>query len=117
MAGIYDEFAAVVVELLKEFGAQTMWERPASAQIIDGEEVSTPMESGTVLGVRSKWSWSERQNATIQQTDIKFVTDAERDIKIGDLIILNGLRLRAENATPIEPIEGKRLAYILQLRA
>ena len=116
MAGFnYSGLKRKVNPLIKRFGMTATVTRPGTVDRVDGEEVVTPATSFDVIGLREEYKPSEIDGTRIVAGDVKFLCQAVKQVKVGDLVNLNGTDYRVVNPNPLQPA-GTTLLFQLQLR-
>lgn len=116
MAINYLRMRATATRLLTENGAQYTLTRGGAVQRDEnGREVKTPAVSATVTGVITEYQPREIDNSLVLTGDIKLTATYETEIRIDDLIVIDGRTYRVEQPNPVKP--GKVLiSYKVQLR-
>lgn len=100
---------------IKKFGMTVTVTRPGSVDRVDGEEVVIPPTSFDVIGLREEYKPSEIDGTCIVAGDVKFLCQAVEQLRVGDLVNLNGTDYRVVNPNPLQPA-GTTMLFQLQLR-
>ncbi|QHR76434.1 putative structural protein [Escherichia phage jat] len=116
MAGFnYAGLKRKVNPLIKKFGMMATVTRPGSVDRVDGDEVIIPPTSFDVIGLREEYKPSEIDGTRIVAGDVKFLCQAVKQVKVGDLVSLNNTDYRVINPNPLQPA-GQTMLFQLQLR-
>lgn len=116
MAGFnYAGLKRKVNPLIKKFGMTVTVTRPGTVDRVDGDEVVIPATSFDVIGLREEYKPSEIDGTRIVAGDVKFLCQAVKHVKVGDLVSLNGTDYRVINPNPLQPA-GATMLFQLQLR-
>ena len=116
MAGFnYAGLKRKVNPLIKKFGITVTVTRPGSVDRVDGDEVVIPPTSFDVIGLREEYKPSEIDGARIVAGDVKFLCRAVEQLRVGDLVNLDGTDYRVINPNPLQPA-GTTMLFQLQLR-
>ncbi|HHU3936672.1 TPA: hypothetical protein ACUB0U_000263 [Citrobacter freundii] len=81
-----------------------------------GKEVISPAETATVTGVITEYSTREIDGSLIATGDKKLAATFETEIRIGDLIDIDGKKWRVVQPNPVKPADVL-ISYNIQLRA
>lgn len=103
-------------KVIDKFGASLTAKRPAYTERINGSEVRHPATTYPIVGVKYEYSPKEIDGTRILAGDCKFICSGSFDVKVGDLIPIDGKDHRVVNTGPVKPA-AVGVAYILQLRA
>lgn len=90
MAINYPRMRATATRLFTENGATYQLTRGGGVEFVGGVEVDIPLESFPVIGVISSYSPGEIDGTLIQNGDVKMSATADVEIRIGDLIMVDG---------------------------
>lgn len=90
--------------------------RPGTIEVIGGVEHETPAVTFTAIGVRTDYRPGEIDGTVIQNGDVRIVFTADAELKIGDLVDVDGTQYRIEKPNPVKPAD-LLLCYRAQLRA
>lgn len=104
-----------VNQRIKKFGMTVTVTRPGSVDRGDGDEVVIPPTSFDVIGLREEYKPREIDGTRIVAGDVRFLCQAVKQVKVGDLVNLNGTDYRVVNPNPLQPA-GTTLLFQLQLR-
>ncbi|MDN0096564.1 hypothetical protein [Yersinia rohdei] len=116
MAINYPWMRATATRLITENGAAYQLSRGGGVEFISGVEVDIPLEAHTIIGVISSYSPGEIDGTLIQNGDVKMSATADIEIRIGDLIMVNGKKHRVIKPNPVNPA-ALLICYKPQLRA
>lgn len=116
MAINYLRTRATATRLITENGAAYQLSRGGGVELIGGIEVDIPLEAHTIIGVISSYSPSEIDGTLIQNGDVKMSATADIEIRIGDLIMVDGKKHRVIKPNPVKPA-ALLICYKPQLRA
>lgn len=116
MAINYLRMRATATRLLTENGAQYVLTRGGTVQRDEnGREVKTPAVTATVTGVITEYQPREIDNSLVLTGDIKLAATFETEIRVDDVIDIDGRKYRVMQPNPVKP--GKVLiSYNVQLR-
>lgn len=81
-----------------------------------GKEVTTPAITATVTGVITEYSTREIDGSLIATGDKKLAATFETEVRIGDLIDIDGKKWRVVQPNPVKPADVL-ISYNIQLRA
>ncbi|CNF22612.1 TPA: hypothetical protein PXN96_003894 [Yersinia enterocolitica] len=116
MAINYPRMRATATRLLTENGIAYQLTRGGGVEFVGGVEVDIPLESFSVIGVISSYSPGEIDGTLIQNGDVKMSATADVEIRIGDLIMVDGKKHRVIKPNPVKPA-ALLICYKPQLRA
>ncbi len=116
MAINYPRMRAIATRLITENGIACQLMRGGGVKFIGGIEVDIPLEAHTIIGVISSYSPSEIDGTLIQNGDVKMSATADIEIRIGDLIMVDGKKHRVIKPNPVKPA-ALLICYKPQLRA
>lgn len=116
MAINYLRMRATATRLLTENGAPHSWTRGETVTRVNGREVTTPGELGTVVGVVTAYDPKEIDGTLIQKGDVLLVATYQTEISIDDRIEIDGKKYRVINPHPVKP-STVLICYRVQLRA
>ncbi len=101
MAINYPRMRATATRLFTENGATYQLTRGGGVEFVGGVEVDIPLESFPVIGVISSYSPGEIDGTLIQNGDVKMSATADVEIRIGDLIMVDGKNTESLNLIPL----------------
>lgn len=116
MAINYPRMRATATRLITENGIACQLTRGGGIEFICGIEVDIPLEVHTIIGVISSYSPSEIDGTLIQNGDVKMSATTDIEIRIGDLIMVDGKKHRVIKPNPVKPA-ALLICYKPQLRA
>ncbi|EKM5720980.1 hypothetical protein WIC93_09775 [Enterobacter cloacae] len=113
----YRRMRATATRLLTENGKTYQLTRGGST-VRDqfGKEVTTPTTIATVTGVITEYSSREIDGSLIATGDKKLAATYETEVRIGDIIDINGQKWRVVQPNPVKPADVL-ISYNIQLRA
>ena len=116
MAINYQRMRATATRMLRQNGATYNVTRKGSVTVIGGVEHKTEAVGFTAVGVKTEYAPGEIDGTVIINGDVQIVFTAEKEIKIGDVVDINGTAHRVVKPNPVEPA-ALVLCYKPQLRA
>lgn len=112
----YAKLQAKAGKVIDRFGGEVDARRPAYTTRENGQEVIHPAISYNVTGVKYDYAPAEIDGTRILAGDCKFLVSGAYDIRVGDIIPIDGKDHRVINTGDIQPA-AVGVAYILQMRA
>lgn len=116
MAINYQHMQATATRMLKQNGVEYDVTRKGSVTVIGGIEHKTDDVQFTAVGVKTEYAPGEIDGTVIINGDVRLTFTAEREIKIGDLVDIDGTQHRVIKPNPAKPA-SLVLCYKAQLRA
>ena len=116
MAIDYQRMQARTTRMLRQNGATYNVTRKGSVTVIGGVEHKTEEVRFTAVGVKTEYAPGEIDGTVIVNGDVQIVFTAEQEMKIGDLIDVDGVSHRVVKPNPVKP-GAVVLCYKAQLRA
>lgn len=116
MAIDYQRMQARTTRMLRQNGATYNVTRKGSVTVIGGVEHKTEAVRFTAVGVKTEYAPGEIDGTVIINGDVQIVFTAEQEMKIGDLIDVDGVSHRVVKPNPVKP-GAVVLCYKAQLRA
>lgn len=116
MAINYQQMQATTTRMLKQNGIAFNVTRKGTLIVIGGVEHRSEDIQFTATGVKTNYASGEIDGTVIENGDVRIVFTAEKEIKTGDLIDVDGVRHRVVKPNPVKP-GGVVLCYKSQLRA
>ncbi|EOG5746930.1 TPA: hypothetical protein ACH1TP_004360 [Enterobacter roggenkampii] len=116
MAINYQRMQATAIRMLKQNGIAYNVTRKGSLIVIGGVEHRSEDIQFTAIGVKTDYAPGEIDGTVIENGDVRIVFSAEKDIKTGDLIDVDGVSHRVVKPNPVKP-GAVVLCYKSQLRA
>ncbi|UUR70762.1 hypothetical protein [Enterobacter asburiae] len=116
MAINYQRMQATTTRMLKQNGIAYNVTRKGTLIVIGGVEHRSDDIQFTARGVKTDYAPGEIDETVIENGDVRIVFSAEQEIKIGDLIDVDGVIHRVVKPNPVKP-GGVVLCYKSQLRA
>lgn len=115
MAKFYPRMKSLADRLLPEYGTAYSVIRKGTTTVINGKEVTEPDQLFNATGVKTDYQPREIDGALIKAGDIRIVFQAEPEIKIGDLINVDGAQYRVVQPNPVKPAD-LTLCFKAQMR-
>lgn len=115
MAFDYRALKRKVTPIIARFGYPVAVTRPGGVDRSTGSQVIRPDTTFNIVGLKVDYDPKEIDGSRVQAGDIKFLCQAENEMKIGDLVMVDGAQWRVENPNPLAPA-ATTLLYQLQLR-
>ena len=115
MAINYQRMQATAIRMLKQNGIAYNVTRKGSLIVIGGVEHRSEDIQFTAIGVKTDYAPGEIDGTVIENGDVRIVFSAEKDIKTGDLIDVDGVSHRVVKPNPVKP-GAVVLCYKSQLR-
>ncbi|MEP8697741.1 hypothetical protein ABKV89_02825 [Enterobacter hormaechei] len=116
MAIDYQRMQARTTRMLRQNGALYNVTRKGSVTVIGGVEHKTDDIQFTAIGVKTEYAPGEIDGTVIVNGDVRIVFNAEQEIKIGDVVDIDGTAHRVIKPNPAKPA-SLVLCYKAQLRA
>ncbi|ELV2844677.1 hypothetical protein VU607_01460 [Enterobacter cloacae] len=116
MAIDYQRMQARTTRMLRQNGATYNVTRKGSVTVIGGVERKTDDVQFTAIGVKTEYAPGEIDGTVIVNGDVRIVFTAEQEIKIGDVVDIDGTAQRVIKPNPAKPA-SLVLCYKAQLRA
>ena len=116
MAIDYQRMQARTTRMLRQNGATYNVTRKGSVTVICGVEHKTEAVRFTAVGVKTEYAPGEIDGTVIVNGDVQIVFTSEQEIKIGDVVDIDGTAHRVIKPNPAKPAVLV-LCYKAQLRA
>ncbi|MFZ5050008.1 hypothetical protein ACOY5N_03135 [Enterobacter kobei] len=116
MAINYQRMQARTTRMLKQNGVAYNVTRKGSVTVIGGVEHKTEEVRFTAVGVKTEYAAGEIDGTVIVNGDVQIVFTAEQEVKIGDVVDIDGTANRVVKPNPVKPAVLV-LCYKAQLRA
>ena len=116
MAINYQQMQATTTRLLKQNGIAYNVTRKGTLIVIGGVEHRSEDIQFTATGVKTDYAPGEIDGTVIVNGDVQIVFTAEQEIKIGDVVDIDGTAYRVVKPNPAKPAVLV-LCYKAQLRA
>ncbi|EOZ3195837.1 hypothetical protein ACQL2C_004299 [Yersinia enterocolitica] len=116
MAINYPRMRTNATRLITENGTTYQLTRGGGVEFVGGVEIDIPLETHTIISVKSSYEPSEIDGTLIQNGDVKMSATADVEIRIGDLIMVDGKKHRVIKPNPVNPA-ALLVCYKPQLRA
>ncbi|RTN95722.1 hypothetical protein [Enterobacter sp. WCHEn090032] len=116
MAINYQQMQATATRMLKQNGMAYSVTRKGSVTVIGGVEHKTDDVHFFAVGVKTEYEPGEIDGTVIKNGDVRIVFTAEQEIKIGDVVDIDGTAYRVVKPNPAKPA-ALVLCYKAQLRA
>lgn len=111
----YQLMQARTTRMLRQNGTEYSVIRKGSVTVIGGVEHKTDDIQFTATGVKTDYAPGEIDGTVIENGDVRIVFTAEKEIKTGDLIVVDGVSHRVVKPNPVKP-GAVVLCYNSQLR-
>ncbi len=115
MAKFYPRIKSLADRLLPKYGTSYSVTRKGAITVINGLEVTEPDRIFSTTGVKTDYQPQEIDGTLIKTGDIRIVFQAEPEIKIGDLVLVDGVKHRVLQSNPVKPAD-LMLCFRAQLR-
>lgn len=112
----YLRMQARTTRMLRQNGALYNVTRKGPVTVIGGVEHKTEEVRFAAVGVKTEYTPGEIDGTVIVNGDVRIVFTAEQEIKIGDVVDIDGTAYRVVNPHPAKPA-SLVLCYKAQLRA
>ncbi|HFV9215007.1 TPA: hypothetical protein ACIAHZ_004393 [Enterobacter roggenkampii] len=116
MAINYQRMQATTTRMLKQNGIAHNVTRKGTLIVIGGVEHRSEDIQFIATGVKTDYAPGEIDGTVIENGDIRIVFTAEKEIKIGDVVDIDGTAYRVVKPNPVKPAVLV-LCYKAQLRA
>ncbi|EOF5296648.1 hypothetical protein ACK1FV_003813 [Salmonella enterica] len=116
MAINYQRMQARTTRMLKQNGVAYNVTRKGSITVVGGVEYKSEAVLFSAVGVKTEYDPSEIDGTVIKNGDVQIVFTAEQEIKIGDVVDIDGTAHRVVKPNPVKPA-AQVLCYKAQLRA
>ncbi|WP_338658694.1 hypothetical protein [Yersinia intermedia] len=116
MAINYPRMRMNATRFFTENGTTYQLTRGGGVELVGGVEVDTPLEIHTITSIKSSYEPGEIDGTLIQNGDVKMSATADVEIRIGDLIMVDGKKHRVIKPNPVKPA-ALLICYKPQLRA
>lgn len=116
MAINYPRMRTNATRLITENGTTYQLTRGGGVELVGGVEIDIPLETHTIISVKSSYEPGEIDGTLIQNGDVKMSATADVEIRIGDLIMVDGKKHRVIKPNPVNPA-ALLICYKPQLRA
>ena len=116
MAIDYQRMQARTTRMLRQNGVSYNVTRKGSVIVVGGVEHKTDAIEFTAVGVKTEYAPGEIDGTVIINGDVQLVFTAEQEIKIGDVVDIDGTSYRVVKPNPAKP-SAQVLCYKAQLRA
>lgn len=112
----YERMRATATRLVGGNGTEFAVTRKGSVKMIGGKEVKEPDLAFTATGVRTDYRPGEIDGTVILNGDVRIVFTADSELRVGDMVSIDGKQHRIINPNPVKPAT-LLLCYRAQLRA
>ncbi|HED1243229.1 TPA: hypothetical protein R4S04_001059 [Enterobacter bugandensis] len=116
MAIDYQRVQARTTRMLRQNGVAYNITRKGSVAVIGGVEHKTEAVRFTAVGVKTEYAPGEIDGTVIVNGDVQIVFTAEQEIKISDVVDIDGTAYRIVKPNPVKS-GAVVLCYKAQLRA
>lgn len=115
MAKFYPRMKSLTDRLLPKYGAEYSVTRIGATTVVNGKEVTEPDQIFSGTGVKTDYQPYEIDGSLIKTGDIRIVFQADPEIKIGDLVTVDGAQYRVVQPNPVKPAD-LTLCFKAQMR-
>ncbi|PIJ49194.1 MULTISPECIES: hypothetical protein [unclassified Erwinia] len=117
MAKFYPRMKSLPDRLLRKYGTSYSVTREGTTTVINGKEVTEPDKAlkPDPVGIKVDYEPGEIDGTLIKTGDIRILFQAEPEIKIGDLVLVDGAKYRVLQPNPVKPAD-LTLCFKSQLR-
>ncbi|WP_213732286.1 hypothetical protein [Citrobacter europaeus] len=112
----YQRMQARTTRMLRQNGSAYNITRKGSVTVDGGVEHKTDSVQFFAVGVKTEYAPGEIDGTVIVKGDVQIVFTAEQDIKVGDVVDIDGTAYRVVKPNPAKPAVPV-LCYKAQLRA
>ncbi|VEJ54627.1 hypothetical protein [Pragia fontium] len=116
MAINHQRMRSTATRLITQNGATYTLTRGGGVEVIGGVEVDIQPETHIITAIKSDYASGEIDGTLVLNGDVKMSATAEVEIRIGDLILIDGKSHRVIKPNPVKPA-SLLLCYKPQLRA
>jgi|GEM_PF-68473 len=118
----YLRMQARTTRMLRQNGALYNVTRKGSVTVIGGVEHKTEEVRFTAVGVKTEYAPGEIDGTVIVNGDVQIVFTSEQEIKIGDVVDIDGTAYRIVNPNPAKPASlvlnmGENTAFLAEITA
>lgn len=103
MAINYLRMQKTATRLLTENGTEYSVTRTTPPQMVNGIEIPGNKSTFVAVGVKAEYSPREIDGTVILTGDIRLTFKAEPEIKIGDVVDIDGAKWRVVQPNPVKP--------------
>lgn len=115
MVNFYERSFNTALKLLSKYGMEYSVLRKGKVSIVNGKEVITENQTFTTTGIKTNYNPIEIDGTVIQSGDIQMVFSADVELKINDIVIIDGEKYLIKQPNPVKPADIL-ICYKAQLR-
>lgn len=101
--------------LISKYGMKYLVLRKGKVTIVNGKEVVTGNQTFTATGIKTNYNPIEIDGTVIQSGDVQMVFSANVELKINDIVTIDGEKYLIKQPNPIKPADVL-ICYKAQLR-
>lgn len=101
--------------LISKYGMEYSVLRKGKVSIVNGKEVITKNQTFTTIGIKTNYNPIEIDGTVIQSGDIQMVFSADVELKINDIVTIEGEKYLIKQPNPVKPADVL-ICYKAQLR-
>lgn len=101
--------------LLSKYGMEYSVLRKGKVSIVNGKEVITENQTFTTTGIKTNYNPIEIDGTVIQSGDVQMVFSADVELKINDIVTIDGEKYMIKQPNPVKPADVL-ICYKAQLR-
>ena len=115
MVNFYERSFNTALKLLSKYGMEYSVLRKGKVSIVNGKEVITKNQTFTTIGIKTNYNSIEIDGTVIQSGDIQMVFSADVELKINDIVTIDGEKYLIKQPNPVKPADVL-ICYKAQLR-
>jgi len=115
MVNFYERSFNTALKLLSKYGMEYSVLRKGKVSIVNGKEVITKNQNFTTIGIKTNYNPIEIDGTVIQSGDIQMVFSADVELKINDIVTIDGEKYLIKQPNPVKPADVL-ICYKAQLR-
>lgn len=115
MNSFYERSFNTALKLVSKYGMKYSVLRRGKVTIVNGKEVITGNQNFTATGIKTNYNPIEIDGTVIQSGDIQMVFSANVELKINDIVIIDGEKYLIKQPNPVKPADVL-ICYKAQLR-
>ena len=115
MGNFYERSFNTALKLLSKYGMEYSVLRKGKVSIVNGKEVITKNQNFTTIGIKTNYNPIEIDGTVIQSGDIQMVFSADVELKINDIVTIDGEEYLIKQPNPVKPADVL-ICYKAQLR-
>lgn len=115
MSNFYERSFNTALKLISKYGMKYPVLRKGVVSIVNGKEIVTENQIFSATGIKTNYNPIEIDGTVIQSGDIQMVFSADIELKINDIVTIDGEKYLIKQPNPVKPADVL-ICYKAQLR-